>query len=73
MIGLTCLKEICSSVSIPVVSIGGITTSNAVSTIEAGCAGIAVVSALFNVEDIVSTGKELMSLVNNAQSGVNNL
>ncbi|EIE20255.1 hypothetical protein COCSUDRAFT_2352, partial [Coccomyxa subellipsoidea C-169] len=41
------LADICAAVSIPVVAIGGITADNAAPTIEAGCAGVAVVSAIF--------------------------
>ena len=42
-IGLEGLAEICAAVSIPVVAIGGIDASNALSCIEAGAAGVAVV------------------------------
>jgi thiamine monophosphate synthase len=45
------LVDICAAVSIPVVAIGGITAANAAPTIEAGCAGVAVVSAIFNADD----------------------
>jgi thiamine-phosphate pyrophosphorylase len=44
-IGLDALREICESVSIPVVAIGGIDATNAVACIAAGAAGVAVVRA----------------------------
>jgi thiamine-phosphate pyrophosphorylase len=44
-IGLDGLREICSSVSIPVVAIGGIDRSNAADCIRAGAAGVAVIRA----------------------------
>jgi thiamine-phosphate pyrophosphorylase len=44
-IGLDGLREICRSVSIPVVAIGGIDATNAAACIEAGAAGVAVVRA----------------------------
>jgi len=44
-IGLETLREICMSVSIPVVAIGGIDASNAAECIRAGAAGVAVVRA----------------------------
>jgi thiamine-phosphate pyrophosphorylase len=44
-IGLDALREICMSVSIPVVAIGGIDASNAAECIRAGAAGVAVIRA----------------------------
>jgi Thiamine monophosphate synthase len=46
--GLARLADICRSVSIPVVAIGGIGPSNAAPAVEAGAAGVAVVTAVFN-------------------------
>lgn len=46
------LKEICSSVSIPAVAIGGITLENAGELKDGGMSGIAVVSAVFSADDI---------------------
>ena len=44
-IGLEGLAEICRTVSIPVVAIGGVTPINAAACIQAGAAGVAVVRA----------------------------
>ena len=44
-IGLDGLREICAAVTIPVVAIGGIDTSNAADCIGAGATGVAVVRA----------------------------
>ena len=46
------LKEICSSVSIPAVAIGGISLKNVDGLEGGGMDGIAVVSAIFGAEDI---------------------
>ena len=46
------LKEICDSVSIPAVAIGGISLANAQQLQGGGVAGIALVSALFAADDI---------------------
>ena len=46
------LREICASVSIPAVAIGGITLDNAPTLAGCGAAGIAVVSAIFGAEDV---------------------
>lgn len=49
-IGLSGLEEICGAVSVPVVAIGGIDSSNAAACIEAGAAGVAVIRAVAEIE-----------------------
>jgi thiamine-phosphate pyrophosphorylase len=49
-IGLDGLRDICLSVSIPVVAIGGIDASNARECIRAGAAGVAVIRAVAEIE-----------------------
>ena len=44
-IGLDTLAEICMSVNVPVIAIGGIDASNAADCIRAGAAGVAVIRA----------------------------
>ena len=58
------LKEICSSVSIPAVAIGGISLKNIMEIKGGGMAGIAVVSAIFAAEDIHKTAAKLKERVN---------
>lgn len=53
------LKEICSSVSIPAVAIGGISLSNIDELAGGGMDGIAVVSAIFAADDIEEATREL--------------
>lgn len=53
------LKEICSSVSIPAVAIGGITAENVNELKGCGHSGIAVVSAVFGAADIKRAADEL--------------
>lgn len=48
------LREICSSVAIPAVAIGGITLENLAELRGGGMKGIAVVSAIFAAEEITS-------------------
>ncbi len=57
------LKEICSSVSIPAVAIGGISLSNVDELAGGGMDGIAVVSAIFGAEDIQAAATELKSRI----------
>jgi thiamine-phosphate pyrophosphorylase len=49
-IGLDGLRDVCLSVSIPVVAIGGIDASNASDCIHAGAAGVAVIRAVAEIE-----------------------
>ena len=49
-IGLDGLRDICLSVSIPVVAIGGIDASNAAECIRAGATGVAVIRAVAEIE-----------------------
>lgn len=56
------LKEICASVSIPVVAIGGICKDNILKLRGSGVDGIAVVSAIFNSSDITKSTRELREL-----------
>jgi len=57
------LKNICESVNIPVVAIGGITKKNIVSLKGSGISGAAVVSAIFAKPDIERAAFELKQLV----------
>lgn len=56
------LKEICFSVHIPAVAIGGINQANARELSGGGMAGIAVVSALFAADNIRSAAEELRKI-----------
>jgi thiamine-phosphate pyrophosphorylase len=49
-IGLDGLRDVCLSVSVPVVAIGGIDASNAADCIRAGAAGVAVIRAVAEIE-----------------------
>jgi thiamine monophosphate synthase len=66
VIGLAGLAEVCGAVDVPVVSIGGVSAENAGSTIEAGCAGVAVVSALFAAQDVAAATRQLRARVEGA-------
>lgn len=53
------LKEICSSVSIPAVAIGGINKENMTELSGGGMSGVALVSAIFGAKDIEEECREL--------------
>lgn len=57
------LQEICESVHIPVVAIGGITVENVAKLQGRGMAGVAVVSGIFACPDIEAGTRKLRGLV----------
>lgn len=61
-VSLETLKEICETVSIPVVAIGGITADNLSQLAGTGVDGVAVVSAIFAQKDIKAATENLRKL-----------
>ena len=59
LVSLETLKNICNSVSIPVVAIGGINEENIIKLKSSGIAGISVVSAIFAQEDAKKAAERL--------------
>jgi thiamine-phosphate pyrophosphorylase len=53
-IGLDGLREICQSVTVPVVAIGGVNATNAGECIRAGAAGVAVMRALDEIDELAA-------------------
>src|SRR5688572_14292721 len=51
-IGLDGLRDICLSVSVPVVAIGGIDSTNAADCIRAGASGVAVIRAVAQIRAV---------------------
>lgn len=49
--GLDFLRDVCAAVSIPVLAIGGVTPDNLAACIEAGAAGVAVLSPIMRATD----------------------
>ncbi|SKC76657.1 thiamine-phosphate diphosphorylase [Maledivibacter halophilus] len=58
------LKEICESVSIPVVAIGGINKDNIEELRGSGIDGVAVISAILAEKDIAKAANELKDICN---------
>ena len=56
------LKEICASVQIPVVAIGGISRDNILQLKGTGIDGVAVISAIFAQNDIRAAAQEMRKL-----------
>ena len=57
------MREICESVQIPVVAIGGITAENVAQLKGTGIDGVAVVSAIFASDDKTRATRELLQRV----------
>jgi thiamine-phosphate pyrophosphorylase len=64
---LDLLREAKRTISCPLVAIGGITLQNAPSLIEAGADAVAVISALFDAQDIEATAHDFASLFQRRQ------
>jgi thiamine-phosphate diphosphorylase len=58
-IGVDGLRAVVAASPIPVVAIGGVGAENVADAVAAGCAGVAVVSALFGAADIAAAAAEL--------------
>lgn len=61
-ISLETIKNICNSVDIPVVAIGGINEENALNLKNSGIDGICCISAIFSKENIYEAAKNLDDL-----------
>ncbi len=57
--GLEGLREVAASVSIPVIAVGGIDATNAASCLDAGAAGVAVISGVWDAANISQAVKDL--------------
>ena len=64
---LELLREAKRIISCPIVAIGGITLQNAPSLIEAGADAVAVISALFDAQDIEASAHDFASLFQRRQ------
>ncbi|CAN7502338.1 thiamine phosphate synthase [Peribacillus frigoritolerans] len=63
LMALEDLGEICRSVSIPAVAIGGITADNMSALSDSGLSGTAVVSAIMNADNPKTTSESLLKII----------
>ncbi|MFQ5459115.1 MAG: thiamine phosphate synthase, partial [Myxococcota bacterium] len=61
--GIEKLAAVCGALRIPVYALGGITRLNAAEALRAGAAGVAVVSAITEAEDVESASRRLVECV----------
>ena len=59
VVGLSLLAEVCRTVSVPVVAIGGVTPAEAGLLAEAGASAAAVISAVNNAPDPTAAGRQV--------------
>lgn len=69
-VGLQAISKICRIVDIPVVGIGGINLHNAGQVIQAGAAGVAVISAVVAADDITLAAARIAREIKEAQSSL---
>lgn len=62
-IGLLEFARLSAATGLPTVAIGGITATNALSAIQAGAAGIAVISSIFGAIDPLAAAQDLASAI----------
>jgi thiamine-phosphate pyrophosphorylase len=62
-IGLDRLARIAAAVDVPVIGIGGIEAANAAAVIQAGAAGVAVLSAVVAAEDVLRATREIRAAI----------
>lgn len=61
-VSMDTIKEICKTISIPVVAIGGINERNILQLSGSGVDGVAVVSAVFAADDIIQASQKILAL-----------
>ena len=57
--GLDALRTVCESVSVPVFAIGGVAAVNAAQCLEAGAAGVALISGVWDAPDVTTRVREI--------------
>lgn len=61
VIGIDGLQKICKTVSVPIAAIGGITLAKVEEVIKAGASGLAVISGVWDTDDVEGRVREYIS------------
>jgi len=65
--GLALVRKVRERTALPLIGIGGINGDNAASVIEAGCDGVAVISAVLGADHIETAARKLSDVVHRAK------
>ncbi|CAN5876031.1 thiamine phosphate synthase [soil metagenome] len=68
--GIEALRQVCSSVSLPVIAIGGISVARAPGVVRAGAAGVAAISLFAEATDMGRVAGELRNALTLKQGNV---
>ncbi len=68
--GLDGLRALVASAGVPIVAIGGVNEGNAAAVLEAGAAGIAVVSAIVSAVDVAAAARSLRRIADGARGRI---
>jgi len=68
-VGCDMIRRILVRIDLPLVAIGGITLSNVAEVIQAGAAGVAVVSAIIAADDVSDASRAFLTAIHSAESG----
>lgn len=63
-LGLQAVEELSEVCSLPLIAIGGVNPDNTGMLIDAGCSGVAVVSAIMNADDPAAVVKQFLAALN---------
>ena len=58
-VGLEALRAVCAAVSVPVFALGGVSVANAPQCLDAGAAGVALISGVWDAPDVTARVREL--------------
>jgi thiamine-phosphate pyrophosphorylase len=68
-VGCDMIRRILVRINLPLVAIGGITLSNVAEVIQAGAAGVAVISAIVAADDVRDASRAFLTVIHSAESG----
>jgi len=66
--GVETVRTVCEQVSIPVIAIGGITSTNSRSVMNTGASGVAVIGAIINQGDVYRAARTMAQCIRGGQS-----
>jgi thiamine-phosphate pyrophosphorylase len=67
-VGCETIKQLHARIDLPLIAIGGITLSNVAEVIQAGAAGVAVVSAIVAADDVRDASRAFLTAIHSAES-----